>query len=470
MYLLILSFITLISFVFINLLAGRFSDSDNLLQSPVIEFVVMYILVCFSYFLFVTKYIKQTAYVKNLTILIFMVGFLIRLLMVYSSPILEDDYYRYLWDGAVLANGYNPYQYAPDEFKGYSYNGEVPVELTKLAESNRRILDNINHPQLKTVYPPVAELSFALAYLVKPFSLISWKAVLLIFDIITFILLLLLLKRLKIPEWNIIIYWLNPLLIIEIFNSAHMDVVVIPFILACLLMFFHRRYIGSFSSLALAVGFKLWPILLIPILLRRLSDNRAPAIKYLGYFTFICLVILLPLINSYFVQSSGIEAYARSWQNNDSIFRVLLKFSEFILPLAGYHPGHGQLVTRIAVILIICLSTIAMIKNRVMDDKDIIRKFLIVLSVLFFLSPTQFPWYYLWLLPFLTIIPYRPLLLLTVLMPLYDLRYYFLPRGQYEYYDNLIVCLEYAPVLGWIIYDLIKNRKTSYLRLRSSAS
>ena len=470
MYLLILSLITLISFIIINLLSGSFSESDNLLQSQVIEFVSTYILISSGYFLFITKYIKQTLYVKKLTMLIFIVGFLIRLLMIFSSPILEDDYYRYLWDGAVLAKGYNPYNYVPEEFKDIDSKTDVPGELIILAENNVQILDNINHPLLKTVYPPVAELSFALAYLLKPFSLISWKMVLLIFDIITFILLFMLLKRLKIPEGNIIIYWLNPILIKETFNSAHLDVIAFPFIMLCLLMFYCRRYTVSFTSLALAAGSKLWPVLLIPVLVRRLSDNRALAIKYLIYSSVICLIILYPLISSYFVQSSGLEAYTRSWENNDFLFRGVLKFSEFMLLFAGYHPGHGQFVTRISVILIICFSTIALIRNRVMDDMDVIRKILIVLSILFFLSPTQFPWYYLWLLPFLTIIPYRPLLLLTVLMPIYYLRYYFEQSWQFEYYKNLIVFLEYVPVLGWIIYDLISSRKTRYLRSRSCAS
>jgi hypothetical protein len=67
------------------------------------------------------------------------------------------------------------------------------------------------------------------------------------------------------------------------------------------------------------------------------------------------------------------------------------------------------------------------------------------------------------MLPFLTIIPYEPLLLLSALMPLYYLRYYFEPRGQFELYYQYIVWLEYLPVLAWILYDLIKNR---YLKPR----
>ena len=44
---------------------------------------------------------------------VLLVGAAMRLVMMCSTPILEDDFYRYLWDGAVLAHGFNPYAYAP---------------------------------------------------------------------------------------------------------------------------------------------------------------------------------------------------------------------------------------------------------------------------------------------------------------------------------------------------------------------
>jgi len=54
---------------------------------------------------------------------------------------------------------------------------------------------------------------------------------------------------------------------------------------------------------------------------------------------------------------------------------------------------------------------------------------------------------------------------LAALMPLYYLRYYFEPRGQYEFYYQYIVWLEYLPVLAWILYDLIKSRHFKAARL-----
>ncbi|MCP5063626.1 MAG: hypothetical protein GY936_14360 [Ignavibacteriae bacterium] len=41
---------------------------------------------------------------------IFGIGLVARILLVPTVPILEDDFNRYLWDGAVTANGFNPYK------------------------------------------------------------------------------------------------------------------------------------------------------------------------------------------------------------------------------------------------------------------------------------------------------------------------------------------------------------------------
>ncbi|NIP38155.1 MAG: hypothetical protein GWO07_04065 [Candidatus Dadabacteria bacterium] len=381
--------------------------------------------------------------------------------MIGSSPILEVDYYRYLWDGAVTASGNNPYKYSPQELS--EGNNNLAVELETLSGKYGYILDNVNHPELKTSYPPVTQAVFAISSLIKPFSLLTWKLILLILDIATFILIYLVLKKLKLPQSNLIIYWWNPLLIKEVFNSGHMDIVVFPFLIGSFLLYLSKKYTFSFTALCTAVGVKLWPVLLLPVLIRKFISDWKNFSKYLSIFSVLSFIILLPLIISYFDQASGIEAYSRRWQNNDSVFRIILAVSEFVLPLFGYHHGHGQFISRIAVVCIMVFSVLYLTKNKAKGNLDYFKTGLIIIAITFFLSPAQFPWYYLWMLPILTIIPYRPLLLLSVLMPLYYLRYYFESRGEFSFYYEYIVWLEYLPVLGWIAFDYIQNRHGSIL-------
>ena len=72
----------------------------------------------------------------------------IRLPFLFRPPELSDDIYRYLWDGFQILNGHNPYAASPSNIPRHAefYNG---------------LFAHINHPDLITIYPPAAQLSFA---------------------------------------------------------------------------------------------------------------------------------------------------------------------------------------------------------------------------------------------------------------------------------------------------------------------
>ena len=64
------------------------------------------------YFVAVGSFRKNRA-CSLLLIILFGLGF--RVLFLFSTPILENDYHRYFWDGAVVAGGMNPYEHSPEE-------------------------------------------------------------------------------------------------------------------------------------------------------------------------------------------------------------------------------------------------------------------------------------------------------------------------------------------------------------------
>src|SRR5262245_17786531 len=71
---------------------------------------------------------------------------LFRLVMIAAPPSLSDDVWRYVWDGRVQAAGHNPYAWPPDA-----------KELEPLRDGG---WSRINHPSIRTVYPPLAEALF----------------------------------------------------------------------------------------------------------------------------------------------------------------------------------------------------------------------------------------------------------------------------------------------------------------------
>ena len=79
---------------------------------------------------------------------------LLRLIATQASPLLEDDHFRYLWDGLRTATSFAPYRLPPSAFFG---NSDLPPRW-------QDILGGINNPDIQTIYGPLLQWLFALAY------------------------------------------------------------------------------------------------------------------------------------------------------------------------------------------------------------------------------------------------------------------------------------------------------------------
>ncbi len=387
-------------------------------------------------------------------------GLAMRSSLFFSTPVLEVDYYRYLWDGAVFANGENPYHSSPAEV--LSGKIKTPV-LENLMQEPGNTIQHINHRDVRTVYPLFTESAFALAYLISPWQLWAWRLILLLADIVTLALILTILKQLHQPLLMAAIFWLNPLYIKETLNSAHMEALIFPFLLAALLFGIRRQHVLGIAFLAFAVGIKLWPLLLLPLFLREIGLDWRKQILACIIFLSIAGIAVYPLIEAGLDQHSGIIAYAQRWQLNDAAFRILHKFSEWELSKSGFHPGHAQQSARKLLAVLLAGWTMAVCYPRLSCSRDFIDRSLLIVAALFMLSPTQFPWYAMWLLPLLAVTPRRSILLLYVTLPLYYLWYYYEPRGKVEFFDNVIVWVEFLPVWVWILWDTLQKYRSKFI-------
>ena len=101
------------------------------------------------------------------TVLILSVVF--RAGLLFASPVLSDDLYRYLWDGRILLSGENPYRYPPRS-----------EELRGLRDD---VYERLGHREIRTIYPPAAQAIFA-AGSVFGAGAVGLKALLILADII----------------------------------------------------------------------------------------------------------------------------------------------------------------------------------------------------------------------------------------------------------------------------------------------
>ncbi len=136
----------------ISLISNGFDYEITNIDKPILAFVALMMMAGVIYLLVILGF-KQDVFSKRLLVWVILLGLLVRISMSASTPILEDDYYRYLWDGGVVAKGFNPYQYAPRDIL-VGGNIDLPHHLTELALQAKPILERINYPRLRTVYPP----------------------------------------------------------------------------------------------------------------------------------------------------------------------------------------------------------------------------------------------------------------------------------------------------------------------------
>ena len=235
----------------------------------------------------------QTAIWK--VVVLFAVGF--RLLAVFSEPIQELDYYRYLWDGHCVAAGVSPYRYSPAAVQRATANDESsPADLRRLATVRdsdpvvATILNRIHFEDLPTIYPPVSQAVFAAAAVTTTrraglaTRIVILKVWIVAFDLGVLLLLGALLRHTGVTIGWAVAYGWSPLVIKEFANSGHLDAIAVFF---CLLAIYavvravypdtnapsrRRRLLPtdwlwiSAGGLSLAIGAKLYPVILAPLL------------------------------------------------------------------------------------------------------------------------------------------------------------------------------------------------------------
>ncbi|MBK7499618.1 MAG: hypothetical protein IPI19_11055 [Ignavibacteriales bacterium] len=396
-------------------------------------------------FLFAVLSIKDLPSTSTWIGWIIFIGFAVRFLLIPTTPAIEDDFYRYHWDGAVTANGFNPYKYSPKEVLDKS--SSVPNELILLGEQSGEILKNVNNPKLKSLYPSISQGLFALSYLISPWNLFVWKLLLLIGDIVLLFFLLKVLKELKLPLVFAGIYWLNPIVIHEFFNAAHMDLFVILFMVISIYLLLKKNYLGSIIFLAIAVGIRVYPIILFPLYISFMWSDKKEVLKSTILFGVLNFIIFIPVILAGSYQSSGFAKYAGNWINNAALFDLLNSVIKIFDSFLSDGNSCTHCLARWIVSAIMLFVVIYYSRKAIRSNNDFLERAALILAIMFLISPTQFPWYYTWIFPLLVFRPKISFLIYPALLPLYQLNKY------WEYF----IYIQHIPVILLFLYELKKG-------------
>jgi len=239
-------------------------------------------------------------------------GMLLRLIYLFATPALSDDVFRYLWDGHLTLQGISPYLFAPQD------NPDAgPQQLFGL----------MNSRQYHSIYPPMLQVVFALAAKAGGDSIlagiIALRGMALLAELVTMLLIAKLLTVWGMPLRNLMLYALNPLVIVEFTGNLHGEVFMLPLLLGTLLLLSQGRWLWAALPFAGAVGVKLLPLMFLPFLPKRIGWGRSIAfgvvtialvgLMYLPFRTETLIVDTLATLRLYFA----------SFEFNGSVYYII---------------------------------------------------------------------------------------------------------------------------------------------------
>ena len=279
----------------------------------------------------------------------------VRAILIASPATLSDDVFRYLWEGSVVLRGGNPYLYPPAHAQWAEFAADP-------------ILQQVNHADVSTVYPPMSLLLFwALAGI--HYGPLSVKLFMGLCDVVTTWGLARVLQQRRRRLDGAWLYALLPLAAVETAGSGHLEgVAIMCTVLAVLAWDTGRSGVGWAGLGGLL---KLLPASLLPALWMRST-------WLFGALTFLTFLSALPFLEAGPALLRGLGTYARDWSFNGSLF-VLIEavFGGLARPLAI---GAGAAVVGWAALKL----------------RDPARMWLWVGAAFVLLSPTVHPWYVLW--------------------------------------------------------------------------
>lgn len=376
---------------------------------------------------------------------------LFRAVMLWSNPIQEDDFYRYLWDGKVVASGLNPYRFAPQVIESVREGNDSLQPYSQIVKADPAmavVLARVNHPDVPTIYPPLAQGVFALAAFVAPGNLQGLRLVFLAFDVGLGVVVITLLQRVAISPVYVLIYAWSPLVIKETLNSAHYDVVPTFFFIGSLWLALQGKTLLAHGSLALAILGKVYPLLFLPLLLRRTWQLHGRVWALSGLIVTVVVIVLgyVPFLTAGSLLWQGTQAFAERWQTNSALF-----------PFLAQLVGERWLANTIVVLLLGGAVITVLVRYDLQDEREFLWSVFLLLGALFLLSPVGNPWYLLWLIPLLCVFPLRSWLLLSGLLGLYYLSFYFIYHRTPETF-RWVLWLEYIPFYGILVWEWMTLR------------
>jgi len=231
----------------------------------------------------------------------------LRLVLLPGTPTLSDDFYRFLWDGRVQLGGTNPYVYAPGD-----------AALDGVAYADR---DDVDFPELRTPYPPLAQATF-LAVAAVDGGPLALKLLFGLFDLATAAAVWWLADARR-RHAATVLYLLCPAVIVQTWDAAHLEAAAAFFVVLAAALLLHRRDAAAGAALGVATAFRLTPVaVLVPALL----GGRAKPGRLLAGFVPAVVIPYVPYLATGGATGSLLQA-GTGWTGQAFLFAPLARLT-----------------------------------------------------------------------------------------------------------------------------------------------
>jgi hypothetical protein len=360
---------------------------------------------------------------RRFLLFVFGVAAISRAVLIPSLPEMSTDVFRYVWEGRVITHGFNPYSHSPDA-----------PELEFLRD---RYYDDINHKNLATIYPPVSQAVFALAAWVRP-GPYALKLILALFDMGAVLMIFAILKLRSLDPAAIAVYAWNPLVIFESGHSGHVEPVGIFFLVLGLWLIARGRKLTGFAAMGMSLLAKYVSAVFLPFFLAR--KRYAP---WVAVTALVAVAGFLPFLGAGEGLFSSLKLYLTQWRFNGLAYR--LSYSV----LGNEQVARGLLAS----------ATAAVVVYNALRQTDVVRYGYVVIGAGLLLAPVLYPWYAVWIVPFLCFYRNRAWILFTGLVCVsYWVWEIFPVTGRWELPWHLYA-LEYVPFYALLTYDALRGRR-----------
>ena len=456
-----------VSIVFYFLLA-YFLDRTNFIQLT-FQYVILFI--PFWYFIKKEK--------DNFPLLVG-IAILFRLISLFAIPNLSQDFYRFIWDGRMILEGFNPYISLP---KTFIDQHNFPINQAIDLFDGMGTL-NASH---FTNYPPINQLNFLLAAIFAKSSIlgsiVTLRLQIILADIGIIYFGKLILEKLKLPIHYIFLYVLNPFIIIELTGNLHFESVMLFFLVWSLYLLLQKRWIWAAILLGISVSIKLIPLLFLPLFFqwftstplsnltstplrqaqRKTLSNLTTRPYYLkGLFKFISfgaivivtnIILFLPFLSSELISSytNSVGLWFRNFEFNASIYYIAREIGYLF---RGYNEIAiiGKLLPVVTILFLVIITFFR--KNK--SPQQLITALLIAISFYYFTTTTMHPWYLATLVLLSVFTKYRfPIVWSVVIVLSYQV------YANNPWKENLwFVGLEYLIVFGFLFWEIFQIKKS----------